>query len=776
MDAANHYAQQAVHYDKLGHEAARAIQSAIQKGAAPPTLNETARKYVVRAEKLSKEDECALSKDVKTSEKASEERIEFLFSEGLAKDEAANYAEALKLYSEGIEYCLKCAKDAKTNEIRDRFRSLASTALTRAEQLKQQMQAAQLPEFPEIPADDLSSADIERDDASNAQPAVPSDHSASSSSLLHPSELRVLATTSKINNLSFVPFLSSDLKERFAYPVPFTDKNGLLQLSDKQKGRFKAWLRPHEFCSDPVIIEKIDSGTIKQNLVSDCSFVASLAVAARYERRFNTPLITNIIYPQNRSGQSCYNPAGKYMVKLYFNGILRKVVIDDLLPFGQNFEPLCSYSQAYMKVMGGYDFPGSNSNIDLNALTGWIPERCPLKSDNVAVDKDALFEKLFQRFHQGHCLITLATGPMSEAEQERTGLVESHAYAVLDLRKFKDKRLLLCKNPWTHIRLEGALLGEGRGLRSTTIPKDACQFDDGVFWIDFESASHFYDVFSTSTGIPKLFPFTYTLHSCWDGRQGPKRDHYTVSDNPQYTLEVNNKLGVSAIWILLTRHIMDKDDFANNKEYITVMVYKGGRRIHLRAHPKPLIDGYRVNSPHYLCQLKVDEPGIQKYTLVVAQYEKTNTIYFTLKVYGSTEFSLREIKSPYKVVHKTSGEWKGRTAGGCGNGASRETVGNNPVFHVVLEDGSDDNALFIDLRGPQQFSVGFDVELVSSHRNRPFESRTSGDFRPGCTVLELNSVPSGTYAVKVMTFLPGQEGPFMLKVESSCGFALKRVQ
>lgn len=105
--------------------------------------------------------------------------------------------------------------------------------------------------------------------------------------------------------------------------------------------------------------------------------------------------------------------------------------------------------------MGGYDFPGSNSNIDLHALTGWIPERVALRPKDPDFNSVAVFERLKEGMTLGRCLVTVATGDLSDSECERTGLVSTHAYAVLQMVEIDNVKLIQLKNPWSHLRWRG---------------------------------------------------------------------------------------------------------------------------------------------------------------------------------------------------------------------------------------------------------------------------------------------------------------------------------
>lgn len=62
--------------------------------------------------------------------------------------------------------------------------------------------------------------------------------------------------------------MNIDLTERFKYLIPFTDKDGFLELSPKQKPDFAQWCRPEELFSDPkmVIGNNVDYYCIKQTV------------------------------------------------------------------------------------------------------------------------------------------------------------------------------------------------------------------------------------------------------------------------------------------------------------------------------------------------------------------------------------------------------------------------------------------------------------------------------------------------------------------------------
>lgn len=70
-----------------------------------------------------------------------------------------------------------------------------------------------------------------------------------------------------------------------------------------------------------------------------------------------------------------------------------------------------------------------------------------------------------------------------------------------------------------------------------------------------------------------------TSFRSWNAGTGPVKDLYTIGANPQFSLDIKSE-GSGSVWLLLTRHITDIDDFRENKEYITLFVYKNGKKIY----------------------------------------------------------------------------------------------------------------------------------------------------------------------------------------------------
>ncbi len=48
---------------------------------------------------------------------------------------------------------------------------------------------------------------------------------------------------------------------------------------------------------------------------------------------------------------------------------------------------------------------------------------------------------------------------------------------------------------------------------------------------------------------------------------------------------------------------------------------------------------------------------------------------------------------------QVTGQWKGKTAGGCGN--YPETFQFNPIFQLKIDNNSTTNMILVELRGPK---------------------------------------------------------------------------
>ncbi|KAG0314384.1 calpain 7 [Dissophora globulifera] len=649
-------------------------------------------------------------------------------------------------------------------------------------------------------------------------------------------EVQVIKSTMVMNEISYYPWSDSDVKDLLREKGRFTDPDGMLKLSENQMAKFGSWKRVSEIMENPKMICLVSSRSIVQDFVTDCSFVASLCVSASYERRWKKRLIRACIYPKNKYDEPCYNPQGKYLVKLMFNGIARRVVVDDYLPVSKTGSLMCTFStnkneiwpsiieKAYMKLMGGYDFPGSNSGIDLYALTEWIPEHLFIKD----MDKEEQWRRMMNGQRKGVALVTIATGEMNDEEADRLGLVPTHAYAVLDLKEVHGLRLMQVKNPWSHMRWKGPFSHLDADHWTEELKKElnfdqfaALKNDDGIFWIDYDSVCSTFNTIHINWNLETL-KHRAVIHAPWPCNYSPRKDmkdNYNLGYNPQFTLTTHVRGQRSCeMWLLLSKHTTRTEE---NRDFITLLVFdvkkqpqnqaaaaaaaaaaftpptpgsattpstttlvtssnssssmtrRGGTRVFYEGNS--MIKGLYVNSLHILVRFQVP-PGQNEYSIVPSQRDKTRDSYFTLRAYAACEFELREMPTKYAVEKKIAGRWTEETAGGSSYNAG---FLNNPQYKLVVPvlpaPQTTTSVLFM-LESEEDFATH--VQLVNSQGKRVSCVWTkdivvqSGEYRHGFCYCEANDLRPGQYTVVVSTFHPGQIGKFKLTMQSHLELSL----
>ncbi|KAI0532383.1 PALB protein [Xylaria digitata] len=609
------------------------------------------------------------------------------------------------------------------------------------------------------------------------------------------SEKNILYRNSRLHGNTFPPW-ESDPDLAFFHGDIYSDPSSFT-LSPRQKAILAGWKRPVDLIRersgsitdlDNSVIETTDDHDLVQDITTDCSVVASLCASMKHLRPGPNSILPALMFPVSPDGRPGISTNGRYVFRMFFNGCFRKVVIDDRLPASSNQRTLyvvdrqnpsliwpALIEKAYLKIRGGYDFPGSNSGTDLSILTGWIPQQLFLQSDEV--DWDATWRRIKKAYDFGDVVITLGTGHLLPDEEEALGLAREHDYAVLDMSETPGNRRLLVKNPWCD-----GLVWKGVGSASSKTQDAAddqpTKLKPGSFWIGFGDVTQNFESLYLNWN-PSLFTERQDHHFKW---QLPEANMVgSFAHNPQYSVTAESD---DQTWILLSRHFQDEELEISRKRsttmaavsnmlgFMSVYIFENnGRRVQLSD--KSIYRGPFVDSPQTLAPFEAKQ-GVSYTVVVVAQDLPLPSYSFTLSFFSRTSLNIAPAQHDLKHYTELHGRWTHRTSGG--NSVSPLYL-TNPQFSITLPRAGPLSVLLSTAK--EDTPVHVDLVWANGQRVTTVTVRdlitTSGDYRRGCALASIPRVDAGMYTIVCSTFEPGQVADFTLRIGSDVPCAVAPV-
>ncbi|XP_010257664.1 PREDICTED: calpain-type cysteine protease DEK1 [Nelumbo nucifera] len=428
-----------------------------------------------------------------------------------------------------------------------------------------------------------------------------------------------------------------------------------------------AWMRPADIVkenrmdSHPCLFSgAANPSDVCQGRLGDCWFLSAVAVLTEVSR-----ISQVIITPE-------FNEEGVYTVRFCIQGEWVPVVVDDWIPCESPGKPAFATSRkgnelwvsilekAYAKLHGSYEaLEGGLVQDALVDLTGGAGEEIDMRSAQAQIDlaSGRLWSQLL-RFKQEGFLLGAGSPSGSDVHISSSGIVQGHAYSVLQVREVDGHKLVQIRNPWANEV-------EWNGPWSDSSPewtdrmkhklKHVPQSKDGIFWMSWQDFQiHFRSIYVCRIYPPEM---RYSVHGQWRGYSaGGCQDYDTWHQNPQFRLRASGPEASFPIhvFITLTQGVSFSKKAAGFRNYQSshdsMMFYIGmrilktrGRRAAYNIYLHESVGGTDyVNSREISCEM-VLEPDPKGYTIVPTTIHPGEEAPFVLSVFTKAAITLDAI-------------------------------------------------------------------------------------------------------------------------------------